>query len=169
MNFTSRNSPKFSCEYWRKVPSNVARVMMKVKVSLCSREKQPLWNVPRAFAKTKAYPTNKGETKPLSRGLSVLKWGSKITQLQPPVVFLSHLCVLMLSHVWLCNPTDYSPKAPLSMEFSRQEYRSVLPFATPGDLPNPGNKPTSCVSCLGRQILYHLRHLAKLLLPFCLT
>ena len=29
-------------------------------------------------------------------------------------------------------------QAPLSMEFSRQEYWSRLPFPSPGDLPNPG-------------------------------
>ena len=29
-------------------------------------------------------------------------------------------------------------QAPLSMEFSRQEYWSGLPFPPPGDLPNPG-------------------------------
>ena len=35
-------------------------------------------------------------------------------------------------------------EAPLSMEFSRQEHWSgVLPFTTPGDLPNPGIRPTS--------------------------
>ena len=28
-------------------------------------------------------------------------------------------------------------QAPLSMEFSRQEYWSGLPFPSPGDLPNP--------------------------------
>ena len=28
--------------------------------------------------------------------------------------------------------------APLSMEFSRQEYWSGLPFSYPGDLPDPG-------------------------------
>ena len=28
-------------------------------------------------------------------------------------------------------------QAPLSMEFSRQEYWSVLPFPSPGDLPDP--------------------------------
>ena len=31
-------------------------------------------------------------------------------------------------------------QASLSMEFSRQEYWSGLPFHTPGDLPNPGIK-----------------------------
>ena len=34
-------------------------------------------------------------------------------------------------------------QAPLSMEFSRQEYWSCLPFPSPGDLPNPGIKPGS--------------------------
>ena len=29
-------------------------------------------------------------------------------------------------------------KTPLSMEFTRQEYWSELPFPSPGDLPNPG-------------------------------
>ena len=33
--------------------------------------------------------------------------------------------------------------APLSMEFSRQEYWSGLPFPSPEDLPNPGIKPKS--------------------------
>ena len=32
---------------------------------------------------------------------------------------------------------------PLSMEFSRQEYWSGLPFPSPGDLPDPGIKPMS--------------------------
>ena len=34
-------------------------------------------------------------------------------------------------------------QAPLSMEFSRQEYWSGLPFPSPGNLPNPGIKPGS--------------------------
>ena len=33
--------------------------------------------------------------------------------------------------------------APQSMEFSRQEYWSGLPFPSPGDLPNPGIEPGS--------------------------
>ena len=32
-------------------------------------------------------------------------------------------------------------EAPLSMRFSIQGYWSVLPFPSPGDLPNPGIKP----------------------------
>ena len=34
-------------------------------------------------------------------------------------------------------------QAPLSMEFSRQEYGSGLPSPPPRDLPDPGIKPTS--------------------------
>ena len=37
-------------------------------------------------------------------------------------------------------------QAPLSMEFPRQEYWSGLPLPSPGDLPNPGIKPTSLAS-----------------------
>ena len=44
-------------------------------------------------------------------------------------------------------------QAPLSMEFSRQEYWSGLPCPTPGDLPDPGTGPASCVSFIGRQDL----------------
>ena len=36
-----------------------------------------------------------------------------------------------------------SRKTPLSMEFSRQEYWSVFPFPTTGDLSSPGIKPGS--------------------------
>ena len=35
------------------------------------------------------------------------------------------------------------PPHGLSMEFSRQEYWSGLPFPSPGDLPNPGTEPRS--------------------------
>ena len=37
-------------------------------------------------------------------------------------------------------------QAPLSMEFSRQEYWSGLPFLTPGDLPDPRIEPASPMS-----------------------
>ena len=45
-----------------------------------------------------------------------------------------------------CYPMDCSPQAPLSMEFSRQEYWSGLPCPPPGDLPDPGLEPTSLAS-----------------------
>ena len=40
-------------------------------------------------------------------------------------------------------PWTVACQAPLSMEFSRQEYWSGLTFPSPGDLPNPGIKPGS--------------------------
>ena len=43
----------------------------------------------------------------------------------------------------LCHPMDCSLQAPQSMEFSRQEYWSGLPFPSPGDLPAPGIEPRS--------------------------
>ena len=47
----------------------------------------------------------------------------------------------------LCDPMEVALQVPLSMEFSRQEYWSVLPFPPPGDLPDAGIKPLSLVSC----------------------
>ena len=38
---------------------------------------------------------------------------------------------------------DSACQAPLSMEFSRQECWSELPFPSPGDLPDPGIEPGS--------------------------
>ena len=40
-------------------------------------------------------------------------------------------------------PWTVAPQAPLSMEFSRQEYWSGFPCPPPGDLPKPGVKPLS--------------------------
>ena len=39
------------------------------------------------------------------------------------------------------TPWTVAHKAPPPMGFSRQEYRSGLPFPSPGDLPNPGINP----------------------------
>ena len=50
-----------------------------------------------------------------------------------------HACVCVLSHVRLF-PTSW---APLSIGLSRQEYWDGLLFTSPGDCPNPENKPAS--------------------------
>ena len=53
-------------------------------------------------------------------------------------VLVAQLCLT------LCDPMDCSAhQAPLSMEFSRKEFWSGLPFPFPGDLPNPGIEPRS--------------------------
>ena len=50
----------------------------------------------------------------------------------------------MLSHVRLfVTALTVSHQAPLSVEFSRQEYWRGLPFPTPGDLPDSGIEPMS--------------------------
>ena len=49
-----------------------------------------------------------------------------------------------LSRVWLsATPWTVACQAPPSMEFSRQEYWSGLPFPSPWDLPDPGIEPGS--------------------------
>ena len=54
-------------------------------------------------------------------------------QLKPKSI-LNHF-----SHVLLfAAPCTVVGQAPLSMEFSQQEYWDNLPFASPGDLLNPG-------------------------------
>ena len=56
-------------------------------------------------------------------------------------------CVCVLSRVRLfATLWTVSRYPPLSLEFSRQDYWNVLPFPTPGDLPDPWIKPTSLVS-----------------------
>ena len=53
----------------------------------------------------------------------------------------------------LCNPMNVAHQAPLSMGFSRQEHWSGLPFLSPGG--SFRSRDQTCISCMGRQILYH--------------
>ena len=70
---------------------------------------------------------------------------------------LSHFSrVQLFSALW-----TVAHQAPLSMEFSWQEYWRGLPCPTPEDLPDPGIELASYVSYIGRQILYHQRHLGS--------
>ena len=59
-----------------------------------------------------------------------------------------HVCggnggLVIKSYLTLATPWTVACQAPLSMGFSRQEYWSVLPFPSPGDLPDPGFEPRS--------------------------
>ena len=76
----------------------------------------------------------------------------------------AHVCTYMLSHVWLfVTPWAIACQALLAIGFTRQEYWSGLPFPPPGDLPNPGIKPTCLVlSFIGRLIFYDYCHLGSL-------
>ena len=54
------------------------------------------------------------------------------------------MCACALSHVRLfVTLWTVASQAPLSVEFSRQEYGSRLLFPTAVDLPDPGIEPTS--------------------------
>ena len=63
--------------------------------------------------------------------------------------FMKMMLLLLLllsrfSHVRLCaTPETAAHWAPLYLGFSRQEYRSGLPFPSPGDFPDPGIEPWS--------------------------
>ena len=52
-------------------------------------------------------------------------------------------CLVTQSCPTLATPWTVPHQASLSMEFSRQEYLSILPFPSPRDLPDPGIKPVS--------------------------
>ena len=69
--------------------------------------------------------------------IQINKWAYKTLQ-----VVVKALCMLSSSsHVWFfATPWTVACQAPLSMEFSRQEYWSGLPFPTPGIFPNKGSK-----------------------------
>ena len=75
---------------------------------------------------------------------------------EPPNIFcfLLFMIYLMLMLITkscrlFVTPGTIARQAPLSMEFSRHEYQSVLPFSPLGDLPNPGIKPKSPASAGG--------------------
>ena len=63
------------------------------------------------------------------------------------------------------NPWTVALQAPLSMEFSRQEYWSGSPFPPPGDLLDLGTEPVSLTSALagrffipespGKELAFH--------------
>ena len=57
------------------------------------------------------------------------------------------------SRVWLfATPWTVARQAPLSIEFSRQEYWSGLPCPPSRDLPNPGIKPTPLMPQLASKL-----------------
>ena len=94
---------------------------------------------------------------PLSRGSSLTQGSSPgILHCRQILYHLSHyMLACMLSGVWLfVTPWTVAHQASLSVEFSRQEYWSGLPFPPPWDLPDSGTEWIH-VSCNGRQILFY--------------
>ena len=67
------------------------------------------------------------------------------------VFMLSHFShVQLFATLW-----TVAHQAPLSMGFSRQEYRGWLPSAPPGDLPDPGIEPPSPALQVNSLLLSH--------------
>ena len=70
----------------------------------------------------------------------------------PPVYFVISVMCILAALAQLCcvrlfaTPGTVALQAPLSMEFSRQEYWSGLLFPSPGHLPQAGIGPTSSVA-----------------------
>ena len=54
------------------------------------------------------------------------------------LVLVTQLCLTLFVTEWII-----ASQAPLSMEFSKREYWSRLPFPSPGDLPDPQIEPGS--------------------------
>ena len=62
-------------------------------------------------------------------------WSEENSAQRPP----SNFCACSRCRVWLfAAPWTVARRAPLCMEFSRQEYWRGLPFPSPGDLPDSG-------------------------------
>ena len=95
-------------------------------------------------------------------------WGTLLTARPTPCSLLGSgvSSVSAESLTTLCDPCDPC-QASLSMTFPRQEYWSGLPFPSPGDLPDPGIEPVSCVPCSGRRILNHWTTREVPWIPFC--
>ena len=85
-------------------------------------------------------------------------WGDKVKR--------ACVCVCVCVCVWnrfsrvqlFATLWTVAHQAPLSLEFSKQEYWSELPCPPPRDLPSPGIETrdwNSYVSCIGRWVLHH--------------
>ena len=71
-------------------------------------------------------------------------WSEEKSEHNKPRKFVLSMRAQSLSHAQLfCDLWTVAHRAPVSMGLSRQEYWSEKPFPSPGDLSNPGIKPTS--------------------------
>ena len=69
--------------------------------------------------------------------------------------FFKYVCVLLAQ---LCLTRDLKECRPPGSSVPgilQARILEWLPFPSSGDLPNPGIKPTSHVSWIGRRVLYH--------------
>ena len=126
--------------------------------SLHIREQLSLHATPRELAWCSWDPTQ--PNKHLFKKALDICQAVQTTKSQCGLLFLSHwrgesVSEVAQSCLTLYDPITVAYQAPPSMEFSRQEYWSGLPFTSPGDLPNPGINP-GLPHC--RQTLYCLSY-----------
>ena len=74
--------------------------------------------------------------------MQILRDNKSIVPLEAKPLTLGSMHAQSLRHV-SATPWSVAHQAPLSVEFSRQEYWSGLPFPSPGYLLNPGIEPAS--------------------------
>ena len=96
--------------------------------SVCGILQAPIWRIVHGFPLSVEFSTQS------------FKWCGRVSI--HCFVCKSELLVVQLCPA-LCDPMDCSPQAPLSMDFSRQEYWSGLPFPSSGHLPHIGMDPGS--------------------------
>ena len=86
------------------------------------------------------------------RGSSVTGQRNTLRSSALPALLMCVGCLVVSDSV---TPWTIPSQAPLSMEFSRQEYWSGLPFPSPGDLPDSGIETESpAFPVLGRWIFF---------------
>ena len=96
-----------------------------------------------------------------------MQMGNPLEKVLPPclsttsqdVIASVNISARALSHVRLfVTPWTVTCQAPLSIEFSRQEYWSGLPCPSPEDLSDPGIEPGSPAL---QAFFYHLSYLGS--------
>ena len=149
---TGSRAPGFSgCSTWAHSCSSRA---VEHKLSNCGTRAWLLcilWDLPRSGIKPMSPALAGGffTTEPLGKTPSFFLYLIILTYYFQ-IYIISHFGhALLFATLW-----TVARQAPLSMEFSRQEYWNELPCSPP-DLPDPGIKPISYMSCFGSLVLYH--------------
>ena len=78
------------------------------------------------------------------------------------------VCSVSQSYLILTTPWTVACQVPLSMRFFRQEYRSGLPFPSPGELPDPGIGSTSLASPALADRFFSTSHLGSHIYIICM-
>ena len=145
---------------WAPKSLQMVTAAMKVK-DTCSLEER-LWQIGQHIKKQRHYFANKGPPNQ-SYGFSghvwmweldrKESWGPKNWCFRTVVLEKTReslgqkgdqtVCQLFSCVQFFVTPWTVACRAPLSMEFSRQEYWSGLPFPSPEDLPDPEIEPGS--------------------------